>query len=52
MTVEALTPDGKERFRREASMHVAGIGPARALGLELGRSIMEEGGQRLFLAES
>jgi hydroxymethylbilane synthase len=52
LTVEALTPDGRERFRREASMHMAGVGPARALGLELGRSIMEEGGARLFLAET
>jgi hydroxymethylbilane synthase len=52
IVVEALTPDGKQRFRREASVRVAGEGPARALGLELGRSIMEEGGQRLFLAEA
>jgi hydroxymethylbilane synthase len=51
IVVEALTPDGKQRFRREASVRVAGEGPARALGLELGRSIMEEGGQRLFLTE-
>ncbi|CAN5137003.1 hydroxymethylbilane synthase [soil metagenome] len=47
--VEALTPDGKERFRREASMHLTGITPARALGHELGRSILEEGGARLML---
>jgi hydroxymethylbilane synthase len=49
LTVEALTPDGKQRFRREASVRITGIGPARALGLELGRSILEEGGDRLFL---
>jgi hydroxymethylbilane synthase len=51
IVVEALTPDGKERFRREASVRMNGIEPARALGLELGRSIMEEGGDRLFLKE-
>jgi hydroxymethylbilane synthase len=49
LIVEALTPDGTERFRREASMRISGEGPARALGLELGRSIREEGGARLAL---
>ncbi|MDB5452876.1 MAG: hydroxymethylbilane synthase [Caulobacteraceae bacterium] len=49
LVVEALTPDGKARFRREASVRITGEGPARALGLELGRSILEEGGERLFL---
>jgi hydroxymethylbilane synthase len=49
LTVEALTPDGKQRFRREASVRIAGVGPARALGLELGKSILEEGGKALFL---
>lgn len=49
LVVEALTPDGAERFRREASVRITGEGPARALGLELGRSIMDEGGARLFL---
>jgi len=47
--VEALTPDGKQRFRREASVRITGEGPARALGHELGRSIAEEGGGRLAL---
>ena len=50
LVVEALTPDGRQRFRREASVRIAGEGPARALGRELGRSILEEGGERLFLA--
>lgn len=50
LIVEALTPDGKERFRREASMPIAGEETARALGLELGRSILEEGGERLLLS--
>jgi len=49
LTVEALTPDGRERFRREAAIRVLGEAPARALGLELGRSIREEGGERLAL---
>jgi hydroxymethylbilane synthase len=51
IVVEALTPDGRQRFRREASVRINGVEPARALGLELGRSIMEEGGDRLFLKE-
>lgn len=49
IVVEALTPDGKRRFRREASVRMTGIGPARALGLELGRSIAEEAGGVLAL---
>jgi hydroxymethylbilane synthase len=49
LVVEALTPDGRQRFRREASVRIAGEGPARALGLELGKSILEEGGEQLFL---
>ena len=52
LVVEALTPDGKERIRREASVRITGEGPARALGLELGRSIREEGGARLMLPPS
>lgn len=49
IVVEALTPDGRQRFRREAAVHLTGIETARALGLELGRSILEEGGERLLL---
>jgi len=49
IVVEALTPDGRKRFRREASVRMTGIGPARALGLELGRSIAEEAGGILAL---
>lgn len=52
LVVEALTPDGKVRIRREASVRITGEGPARALGLELGRSIREEGGDRLMLPSS
>jgi hydroxymethylbilane synthase len=49
LIVEALTPDGKERFRQEASMRIMGETPARALGHELGRAIAEEAGGRLAL---
>jgi hydroxymethylbilane synthase len=49
IVVEALTPDGRKRFRREASVRMTGVGPARALGLELGRSIAEEAGGILAL---
>lgn len=49
LVVEALTPDGKERFRREASVRMSGTEPAHALGHELGLSIREEGGERLAL---
>ncbi len=49
LIVEAFTPDAAQRFRREASVRLTGDGPARALGVELGRSIAEEGGARLAL---
>ena len=49
LVVEAQTPDASEKVRREASVHLSGVGPARALGLELGRSIQEEAGDRLAL---
>lgn len=52
LIVEALTPDASARFRREASVRITGEGPARALGVELGRSIQEEGGSRLALPPS
>ena len=47
LIVEALTPDGRERFRREGD--VAVDGDARGLGLALGEAIKEEGGDRLVL---
>ena len=55
LVVEALTPDGRERFRREASLALAGEGDearARQLGLALGGEIREEGGDRLLLPET
>lgn len=53
LVVEALTPDGRERFRREGRADVAGAGgeaAARALGCELGAEVRAEGGERLLLA--
>ena len=54
LVVEALTPDGRERFRREAEITLAADteGQARALGERLGESIRLEGGDRLLLAET
>lgn len=47
LAVEALTPDGQTRWRREGR---AGADPAsaRALGLALGASIRDEAGDRLI----
>jgi hydroxymethylbilane synthase len=52
LVVEALTPDGRERFRREARVALGadGAAAARALGLDLGAQIRAEGGERLLLA--
>jgi len=49
LIVEALTPDGRERFRREA--RIAGVTRegADALGRKLGGDIRAEGGDRLLL---
>jgi hydroxymethylbilane synthase len=50
LIVEALTPDGKQRFRREGQIDLpAGGGEteARALGLSLGRAVREAGGEAL-----
>jgi hydroxymethylbilane synthase len=52
LTVEALTPDGGRRFRREGEADVGGADgetAARALGLRLGDAIREEGGDALVL---
>lgn len=50
LLVEALTPDGRERFRREAAIKGEVVeADARALGVRLGREIRAEAGDRLLL---
>jgi hydroxymethylbilane synthase len=54
LVVEALTPDGARRFRREGEADVGGLdaeAAARALGLRLGEAIREEGGEALVLGD-
>jgi len=54
LIVEALTPDGARRFRREGEASVAGPdgeAQARALGLRLGEAIQAEGGADLLAPE-
>ncbi len=51
LVVEALTPDGARRFRREGAVFLPSDGGERAaveLGLELGRAIRAEGGDALI----
>jgi len=51
LIVEALTPDGARRFRREAEIDVGGADGAtvaRDLGLRLGAEISAEGGEALI----
>ncbi len=53
LTVEALSPDGADRFRREASLRLGGStteAEARALGLALGRDIRAAAGDRIVWA--
>ena len=54
LTVEALTPDGRERFRREADLTLGegAEAAARTLGERLGEDIRAEGGVRLMLPPS
>jgi len=50
LVVEALTPDGARRFRREGETAVAGGEvAARTLGLRLGQAVRDEGGGALVL---
>jgi hydroxymethylbilane synthase len=49
LIVEALTPDGKERFRREARLDAVTRASADALGRKLGGEVRREGGDRLLL---
>ncbi|MGI8842004.1 MAG: hydroxymethylbilane synthase [Caulobacteraceae bacterium] len=49
LVVEALTPDGARRFRREGAVGASdGDGAARDLGLRLGVEIRHEGGEALL----
>ncbi len=51
LLVEALTPDGARRFRRQGEIDVGGPGgetAARDLGLRLGAEIHAEGGEALL----
>jgi len=52
LIVEALTPDGERRFRREAvtNLGVDPAGEARSLGHAMGVEIRAEGGDRLLYA--
>ena len=52
LIVEALTPDGARRFRREGEADVGGLdgeAVARTLGLRLGAEVAAEGGAALTL---
>lgn len=49
LLVEALTPDGKARFRREGEIADPTEESATAMGLSLGQAIREEAGDRLLL---
>lgn len=53
LIVEALTPDGARRFRREGETDLTGDGlaAARALGLKLGLEVRDEGGEALVLKD-
>jgi hydroxymethylbilane synthase len=52
LIVEALTPDGTQRFRREGETDIGGAdgeGLARVLGMRLGEAVRAEGGSALIL---
>ena len=52
LIVEALTPDGARRFRREGETDIGGAdgeGLARAFGMRLGEAVRAEGGSALIL---
>ncbi len=49
LTVEALTPDGRRRFRREGEIASPDEGAARELGLRLGAEVRAEGGDDLIM---
>jgi hydroxymethylbilane synthase len=52
LIVEALTPDGRQRFRERGAVNIGGPGAealARDLGLRLGAAVRERGGEALLL---
>ena len=49
LTVEALIPDGRERWRQEGRVELGGEAEMRALGLKLGQAVRDEAGDRLLL---
>jgi hydroxymethylbilane synthase len=54
LIVEALSPDGRHRFRREGETMLIGAGAlhaAQALGLSLGQAILAEAGDLIALPE-
>ena len=53
LIVEALSPDGKHRFRRhgEAILGADAESAARALGLELGAALLADGGDLIVLPD-
>ena len=53
LIVEALTPDGARRYRREGAVDLGadGEGDARALGLRLGDAVRIEGGPDIVLKD-
>jgi hydroxymethylbilane synthase len=51
LTIEALTPDGRRRFRREGALEAAtSDAQAFELGLALGREVRREAGDRIAFA--
>ncbi len=51
LTVEALSPDGRARFRRQGELDAAAVEAAAfELGLRLGRQIRQEAGDRIVWA--
>jgi hydroxymethylbilane synthase len=47
LIVEALTPDGRQRFRQEGETS-ADVDSAQALGLDIGRAVRDAGGDALI----
>ena len=51
LIVEALSPDGRLRFRREGETRAGDEAAARSLGAELGAAIADEAGDAILLPE-